>query len=100
LNINQNQARAGMDQTQAMQERFGAAAERYALSAVHRGGAALDTMRAAGARTGRERVLDVGCGPGATALAFAARTASVVALDLTPAMLAQARRLAADRGLA
>ena len=89
-----------MDQTQAIQERFGAAAERYAVSTVHRGGPDLDAMLAAGVRTGRERVLDVGCGPGATALAFAARTASVVALDLTPAMLEQARHEAQARGLA
>lgn len=59
----------------------------------------LNAMLAAGVRTGRERVLDVGCGPGATALAFAARTASVVALDLTPAMLEQARQEAETRGL-
>jgi SAM-dependent methyltransferase len=88
-----------MDQTQAIQERFGAAAARYAVSAVHRGGPDLDAMLAAGVATGRERVLDVGCGPGATALAFAARVASVVALDLTPAMLAQAQEQAAERGL-
>jgi SAM-dependent methyltransferase len=89
-----------MDQTQAIQDRFGAAAARYAVSAVHRGGPDLDAMLAAGVATGRERVLDVGCGPGATALAFAERVASVVALDLTPAMLAQAQELAAERGLA
>jgi ubiquinone/menaquinone biosynthesis C-methylase UbiE len=88
-----------MDQTQAIQERFGAAAARYAVSAVHQGGPDLEAMLAAGVATGRERVLDVGCGPGATALAFAARVASVVALDLTPAMLAQARKTAAERGL-
>ena len=89
-----------MDQTQAIQHKFGAAAERYVMSAVHRGGPDLDAMLAEGVITGRERVLDVGCGPGATALAFAARVASVVALDLTPAMLDQARRQAAERGLA
>jgi len=89
-----------MDQTQAIQDRFGAAAARYAVSAVHRGGPDLGAMLAAGVATGRERVLDVGCGPGATALAFAERVASVVALDLTPAMLAQAQELAAERGLA
>jgi SAM-dependent methyltransferase len=88
-----------MDQTQAIQDRFGAAAARYAASAVHRGGPDLEAMLAAGVATGRERVLDVGCGPGATALAFAARVASVVALDLTPAMLAQARETATERGL-
>ncbi len=76
-----------MDQTQSIQQRFGAAAAAYAVSAVHRGGPDLDAMLAAGVRTGRERVLDVGCGAGHTALAFAARVASVVAYDLTPAML-------------
>ena len=89
-----------MDQTQSIQDRFGAAAAAYAVSAVHRGGPDLEAMLAAGVATGRERVLDLGCGAGHTALAFAARVASVVAFDLTPAMLAQARRLAAERGLA
>jgi len=89
-----------MDQTQSIQQRFGAAAAAYAVSAVHRGGPDLDAMLAAGVASGRERVLDVGCGAGHTALAFAERAASVVALDLTPAMLEQARRLAAERGLA
>lgn len=88
-----------MDQTRAIQDRFGAAAAAYAASAVHRGGPDLDAMLAEGVRTGSERVLDVGCGAGHTALAFAARVAEVVALDLTPAMLEQARRLAAERGL-
>jgi SAM-dependent methyltransferase len=92
--------RTAMDQTQSIQDRFGAAAAAYAVSAVHRAGPDLDAMLAAGVATGRERVLDVGCGAGHTALAFAERVASVVALDLTPAMLAQARRLAAERGLA
>lgn len=47
-------------------------------------------------------VLDLGCGPGGTAAAVArARPAArVVALDLAPAMLGQARRAAARRGLA
>jgi ubiquinone/menaquinone biosynthesis C-methylase UbiE len=89
-----------MDQTQSIQQTFGSAAAAYAVSAVHRGGPDLDAMVAAGVRTGRERALDLGCGAGHTALAFAARVASVVAYDLTPAMLEQARRLAAERGLA
>jgi SAM-dependent methyltransferase len=89
-----------MDQTQAIQEKFGAAAAAYAVSAVHRGGPDLDAMLAAGVATGRARVLDLGCGAGATALAFAERAASVVAYDLTPEMLEQARRQAAERGLA
>jgi SAM-dependent methyltransferase len=39
------------------------------------------------------------CGAGHTALAFAPRVAEVVGVDLTLAMLTQARRLAAERGL-
>jgi ubiquinone/menaquinone biosynthesis C-methylase UbiE len=57
-------------------------------------------MLAAGVRTGRERVLDVGCGAGHTALAFAPRVAEVVALDLTDAMLDQTLELATERGFA
>jgi SAM-dependent methyltransferase len=88
-----------MDQTQSIRQRFGPAAAAYAVSAVHRGGPDLDAMLAAGACSGRERVLDLGCGAGATALAFAERVASVVAYDLTPEMLDQARRQAAERGI-
>ena len=88
-----------MDQTRAIQERFGPAAAAYAVSAVHRAGPDLDAMLAAGVRTGVERVLDVGCGAGHTALAFARVTREVVALDLTDAMLAQTAASAQERGL-
>lgn len=88
-----------MDQTGSIQGQFGAAAAAYAVSPVHRGGPDLDAMLAAAPATGRERVLDIGCGAGHTTLAFAPRVASVVAFDLTPEMLAQARTLADERGL-
>lgn len=83
-----------------IQERFGRAAAAYAVSPVHRGGPDLDAMLAAAALTGRERVLDLGCGPGHAAAAFAPHAAEVVALDLTEAMLETGRALAAERGLA
>jgi len=82
-----------------IQERFGRAAAAYAVSPVHRGGPDLDAMLAAAALTGRERVLDLGCGPGHAAAAFAPHAAEVVALDLTEAMLETGRVLAAERGL-
>lgn len=44
------------------------------------------------------RVLDVATGPGFTALAFAHRVKLVVGVDVTPAMLAQARRNSAREG--
>jgi ubiquinone/menaquinone biosynthesis C-methylase UbiE len=89
-----------MDQSQSIQDRFGPAARAYASSAVHRGGEDLDALLAAAALRGSERVLDLGCGAGHTALAFAPRCREVTAYDLTPAMLDQARALAAERSLA
>ena len=52
-----------------------------------------------GVRSGAERVLDLGCGAGHTALTFAPRVAEVVAVDLAEAMLEQGRRLARERGI-
>ena len=82
-----------------IQRHFGAAAARYAASGCHSGGADLAEMLAAAGPRGDERVLDVGCGAGHTALAFAPRVREVVGLDLTEAMLAEAAALAARRGL-
>jgi SAM-dependent methyltransferase len=45
------------------------------------------------------RLLDAGCGTGQFALAFAARGLEVVGVDLSPAMLARARRHGAEVGL-
>jgi 2-polyprenyl-3-methyl-5-hydroxy-6-metoxy-1,4-benzoquinol methylase len=46
-----------------------------------------------------ERVLDVGCGAGGLALALASICREVVGVDLTPAMLDQARAAQAARGV-
>lgn len=84
---------------QAVQEQFGHAASHYSSSAVHVAGADLDAMLQALPLDPAWRVLDVGCGAGHTALAFAPHVAEVVAADLTPAMLAQLDALAATRGI-
>ena len=89
-----------MDQNRAIQRQFGAAAAAYAVSAVHCGGPDLDAMLAAARPRSSQRVLDLGCGTGHTALAFAGHVEQVVAVDLTEAMLEQGRRLAAERGVA
>jgi ubiquinone/menaquinone biosynthesis C-methylase UbiE len=89
-----------MDRATAIRHVFGSAAERYAASAIHAGGPDLDAMLAAAELAGGEAVLDLGCGTGHTALAFAARGAEVEALDLTAEMLDQGRRMAEERGLA
>lgn len=88
-----------MDQAQAIQRQFSAAAAGYAVSAVHMGGENLEAMLELAGERARGRVLDVGCGAGHTALAFAAVAREVVGLDLTEAMLEQARALAAGREL-
>jgi len=89
-----------MDRHDAIREVFGAAAGSYAVSSIHSGGPDLVAMVEAAELTGRERVLDLGCGTGHTAMAFAPRCAEVEALDLTAQMLDAGRRLAGERGIA
>jgi ubiquinone/menaquinone biosynthesis C-methylase UbiE len=89
-----------MDQAGSIRRQFGENARRYAESSYHTQSPDLAALLALAAPRGDERVLDVGTGTGHTALAFAARVAEVVGLDLTEAMLAEARRLAAAQGAA
>jgi ubiquinone/menaquinone biosynthesis C-methylase UbiE len=52
------------------------------------------------ARTGADdRVLDVACGPGLVVCAFAPYVREAAGIDVTPAMLDRARRLATEKGL-
>src|SRR5271156_6398563 len=46
------------------------------------------------------RLLDVACGPGLVVCAFAPHVQAATGIDVTPAMLEWARKLAADKGLA
>lgn len=75
--------------------------QRHLVPAVY-GPWAADVIRIAAPAEG-ERALDVACGTGAATLLLAARVGprgSVAGIDLNPAMLAVARRLAAERGIA
>jgi ubiquinone/menaquinone biosynthesis C-methylase UbiE len=49
--------------------------------------------------SGRDQVLDVACGPGLVACAFAPHARQVTGIDLTPAMIEQARRLQGEKQL-
>ena len=89
-----------MDIQESVRRQFGPVAQAYAASAVHVAGADLTAMLESAELRGDEHVLDVAPGAGHTALAFAPRVASVLAVDLTEEMLAQGRRLAAERRLA
>ncbi len=82
-----------------VQQKFGAAAADYAASAVHAKGASLARLVELVDPRPSWRVLDVATGAGHTALAFAPRVAKVTASDITEAMLAEANKLAAERGL-
>jgi ubiquinone/menaquinone biosynthesis C-methylase UbiE len=83
----------------SVQRQFGAVANAYANSAVHSTGPDLAALVQEAALTGIERVLDMGCGAGHTALALAPKASSVVAVDVTAEMVAVATRLAAERGI-
>jgi ubiquinone/menaquinone biosynthesis C-methylase UbiE len=82
-------------------EQFTRQAEPFAaLHTVRSDAAIIDRMREA-ARVGPgSTVLDVACGPGLVALALAPGAGQVTGLDLTPAMLAKARELQQQSGLA
>src|SRR5215468_747586 len=50
--------------------------------------------------TSDDRLLDIACGPGLIVCAFAPHLRDATGIDVTPAMLDRARKLAADKGLA
>jgi len=61
---------------------------------------ALQLLVDAAGTTADDTVLDVACGPGLVACAFARTARQVTGIDLTPAMLERGRALATERGLA
>jgi SAM-dependent methyltransferase len=83
----------------SVEQQFGPVADQYASFNYHAAGPDLAPMLEAGKMSGQERVLDIGSGPGHTAMLFATKASEVVASDPTEAMLDQGRRLAAERGL-
>lgn len=82
-----------------VQKQFGAHAAAYATSRVHAKGASLARVVELVAPQKCWRALDIATGAGHTALAFAPHVAHVTASDITDEMLAQARALAAEKGL-
>src|SRR5512139_1070203 len=72
----------------------------FATAAPIRDAAAIQLIVDAAGTGADDTVLDLDCGPGLVACAFARQARHVTGIDLTPAMLEQARTLATERGLA
>ena len=83
-----------------VRKRFAPVAANYVTSSYHAGREFLDEVVELAQPRGGERVLDVATGTGNAAFALAPHVGHVTGLDLTEEMLAQARRLAAERGVA
>ncbi|MCE2393356.1 methyltransferase domain-containing protein [Candidatus Poribacteria bacterium] len=89
-----------MDQIHdAVRQQFSQHAKYYAQSKVHSEGETLGVLVDFAEPNGAEKALDIATGTGFTAFAFAPKVAHVIATDLTPAMLDQAKTLADERGL-
>ena len=73
-------------------DRFGSAADDYALYRAEFPAAGIDRMVALGVGTPGQRLLDLGCGTGTLARQFAARGCTVTGADVDARMLATGRR--------
>ena len=85
--------------TDTVRRQFGAVAGAYASSTYHASGPDIAKLVEGAGLTGKERVIDIGCGAGHTALALAPHAAHVTAVDITPEMLGVALDLAARKGM-
>lgn len=82
----------------ASSKRFDTLAQNYATSEVHTSSPTRDRLHILVPRV--QSVCDVASGAGHTGLGFAGMASRIAAVDPAPNMLAQLRRLAAERGLA
>jgi ubiquinone/menaquinone biosynthesis C-methylase UbiE len=91
---------ADSDHKAVVQDAFTRQAEVYAVTPTVADPARIARLVEAVAPAPESRVLEVACGPGFLALAFAQRCREAVGLDLTDAPLAIAERNRQERGLA
>lgn len=85
--------------SELVRRQFGPAAAGYSTNATHAAGPDLPLLLEAAACRAGDLALDIGTGAGHTAMLVAPHCAHVTAIDITPAMLQQARGNAAARGL-
>src|SRR5512133_1385501 len=82
------------------QQVFGERAAWYTTSQTHADAAVLDRVVDLAGPRGDSLALDVATGTGHTAFALARRALAVIGVDFTPEMIAEGRRLQAQRGIA
>src|SRR5262249_34678884 len=80
-------------------DQFTRQAAHYLQMPGHNDEESLHLLKEMAGVSGPDTVLDVACGSGIVACAFAAVASHVTGIDLTPAMLEQAQTLAKQRGL-
>lgn len=88
------------DQRDLVRERFTRTAQQFAKFSLATRAEEAARLVALAAPRGSERALDLACGPGTFTLAFARRVKTLLGIDLTPALLEQARAAAAAANLA
>jgi len=88
-----------VDHERTTVDQFTRQAAGFASAPAMSDGAAMQALIAATGATDADAVLDVACGPGIVAAAFAGEGAEVVGIDLTPEMLTLARERCAAAGL-
>jgi ubiquinone/menaquinone biosynthesis C-methylase UbiE len=86
--------------TPGVRSQFDRQATEYAASAPHSSGESLQVIARLAAEGRFNVALDIATGPGFTAFAIAPYSDRVVASDISPNMLAEARRIAGERGIA
>jgi ubiquinone/menaquinone biosynthesis C-methylase UbiE len=85
---------------QAILDQFTKQAEPFLKKLGHAEESIFQLYLSATGVTSADTVLDVACGPGLVACAFAAVAKHVTGIDLTPAMIEQAKKLQGKKGLA
>jgi ubiquinone/menaquinone biosynthesis C-methylase UbiE len=88
------------DQRDLVRARFTRTAEQFASFSLSTRAAEAARLVALASPRGDELALDLACGPGTFTRAFAARVQFIHGLDITPALLDQARAAAAKENLA
>lgn len=89
-----------VDHHQRIQEEFSRQSSTMGSSASFTDREILNRIRSAVLFSGPLRILDVGCGPGIVTAELAPHAKELVAFDLTPEMIAQARKRCKEAGFA